>query len=97
MNVEIGAEATLFQEKEYISGIFVAVYCNMCSAIWTYCEDVLSVDTAAEPAPPHLRARWAAASARLRERGGECEAHAPGHGADLSAAARAANICRAAG
>jgi hypothetical protein len=24
MNVEIGAEATLFTEKEYISGIFVA-------------------------------------------------------------------------
>jgi hypothetical protein len=27
MNVEIGAEAALFPEKEYISGIFVAVYC----------------------------------------------------------------------
>jgi hypothetical protein len=26
MNVEIGAEAPLFPEKEYISGIFVAVY-----------------------------------------------------------------------
>ncbi len=26
MNVEIGAEATLFPEKEYISGIFVAVH-----------------------------------------------------------------------
>ncbi len=26
MNVEIGAEATLFPEKEHISGIFVAVY-----------------------------------------------------------------------
>jgi hypothetical protein len=25
MNVEIGAEAALFLEKEYISGIFVAV------------------------------------------------------------------------
>jgi hypothetical protein len=25
MNVEIGAEAALFQEKEYINGIFVAV------------------------------------------------------------------------
>ena len=24
-NVEIGAEATLFPEKEYVSGIFVAV------------------------------------------------------------------------
>jgi hypothetical protein len=26
MNVEIGTEAALFPEKEYISGIFVAVY-----------------------------------------------------------------------
>ena len=26
MNVEIGAEAALFPEKEHISGIFVAVY-----------------------------------------------------------------------
>jgi hypothetical protein len=26
MNVEIGAEATLFPEKEYINGIFVAVH-----------------------------------------------------------------------
>ncbi len=26
MNVEIGAEATLFPEKEYINGIAVAVY-----------------------------------------------------------------------
>jgi hypothetical protein len=26
MNVEIGAEAALFQEKEYISGIFIAVW-----------------------------------------------------------------------
>ncbi len=26
MNVEIGAEAALFPEKEYISGIFVALY-----------------------------------------------------------------------
>ncbi len=26
MNVEIGAEAALFPEKEYMNGIFVAVY-----------------------------------------------------------------------
>jgi hypothetical protein len=26
MNVEIGAEAVLFPEREYICGIFVAVY-----------------------------------------------------------------------
>jgi hypothetical protein len=26
MNVEIGAEAALFPKKEYIKGIFVAVY-----------------------------------------------------------------------
>jgi hypothetical protein len=31
MNVEIGAEAALFPEKEYISGIFVAV--QICSAV----------------------------------------------------------------
>ncbi len=28
MNVEFGAEAALFLEKEYISGIFVAVHCH---------------------------------------------------------------------
>jgi hypothetical protein len=28
MNVEIGAEAALFPEKEYIKGIFVAVWSN---------------------------------------------------------------------
>jgi hypothetical protein len=28
MNVEIGAEAALFPEKEYIRGIFVAVQCQ---------------------------------------------------------------------
>jgi hypothetical protein len=27
MSVEIGAEAALFPEKEYINGIFVAVQC----------------------------------------------------------------------
>jgi hypothetical protein len=30
MNVEIGAEASLFPEKEYISEIFVAVRYNIC-------------------------------------------------------------------
>jgi hypothetical protein len=29
MNVEIGTEAALFPEKEYISGIFVAVYIDI--------------------------------------------------------------------
>jgi hypothetical protein len=29
MNVEIGAEAALFPEKEYINGIAVAVYYTM--------------------------------------------------------------------
>jgi hypothetical protein len=28
MNVEIGAEAALFPEKEYINGIFLAVQCK---------------------------------------------------------------------
>ncbi len=32
MNVEIGAEAALFPEKEYINGIAVAVY-NNCSLL----------------------------------------------------------------
>ncbi len=30
MNVEIGAEAALFPEKEYIKGIFVAVHFHLC-------------------------------------------------------------------
>ena len=29
MNVEIGAEAALFPEKEYIMGIFLAVYMTL--------------------------------------------------------------------
>jgi hypothetical protein len=38
MNVEIGAEAAQFPEKEYINGIAVAVYVWQCSAfpLWTY-------------------------------------------------------------
>ncbi len=40
MNVEIGAEAALFPEKEYIYGIFVAVYlsqnCRHDINIWQY-------------------------------------------------------------
>jgi hypothetical protein len=34
MNVDIGAEATLFPEKEYISGIFVAVHCAQLAGQW---------------------------------------------------------------
>jgi hypothetical protein len=33
MNVEIGTETALFPEKEYISGIFLAVHCVQCSYI----------------------------------------------------------------
>jgi hypothetical protein len=29
VNVEIGTEAAQFPEKEYINGIFVAVYCTV--------------------------------------------------------------------
>jgi hypothetical protein len=32
MNVEIGAEAALFPEKEYISGISVAVCSTLCQS-----------------------------------------------------------------
>jgi hypothetical protein len=32
MNVEIGAEAALFPEKEYINGIAFAVYFTLCIA-----------------------------------------------------------------
>jgi hypothetical protein len=36
MNVEIGAEIALFPEKEYIKGIFVAVYASLphISPLW---------------------------------------------------------------
>ncbi len=34
MNVEIGAEASLFPEKEYISGIFVAVRIVLMDSIY---------------------------------------------------------------
>jgi hypothetical protein len=44
MNVEIGAKATLFQEKEYISGIFVAVKTKPAcvSYICAYLDIILS-------------------------------------------------------
>ncbi len=35
MNVEIGADAALFPEKEYISGIFVAVWIHLEGLIWS--------------------------------------------------------------
>jgi hypothetical protein len=35
MNVEIGAEAALFPEKEYINGIAVAVHTLFCDAAIT--------------------------------------------------------------
>ncbi len=38
MNVDIGAEAALFPEKEYINGIAVAVHTNVVNRLnWTYC------------------------------------------------------------
>ncbi len=36
MNVEIGAEAAQFPEKEYINGIAVAVYCTSSVAVTVY-------------------------------------------------------------
>jgi hypothetical protein len=38
MNVEIGAEAALFPEKEYISGIFVAVQSQIMIILISYAE-----------------------------------------------------------
>jgi hypothetical protein len=34
MNVEIGAEAALFPEKEYISGILLAVFASMLNTLF---------------------------------------------------------------
>jgi hypothetical protein len=42
MNVEIGAEAALFPEKEYISGIFVAVYQLIDDPCTVQCETYLA-------------------------------------------------------
>ncbi len=36
MNVEIGAEAALFPEKEYRKGIFVAVYIILWACHWEF-------------------------------------------------------------
>jgi hypothetical protein len=35
MNVEIGAEAAQFPEKEYINGIAVAMWCFFSKNLWT--------------------------------------------------------------
>jgi hypothetical protein len=39
MNVEIGAEAALFPEKEYIKGIFVAVEATKYNNFLIFTED----------------------------------------------------------
>ena len=44
MNVEIGAEAALFPEKEYINGIAVAVQGLMASAVLIYVWPVFTVN-----------------------------------------------------
>ncbi len=43
MNVVIGAEAVLFPEKEYISGIFVAVSCVYQRAFTVFGRDETAV------------------------------------------------------
>jgi hypothetical protein len=44
MNVEIGAEAALFLEKEYINGIAVAVYiCGVHLSIYLFLSFYLSI------------------------------------------------------
>jgi hypothetical protein len=37
MNMEIGTEAAQYQEKEYINGIFLAVYLNVASIYPIFC------------------------------------------------------------
>jgi hypothetical protein len=37
MNVEVGTEAAQFPEKEYINGIFLAVYISDCVAFYVKC------------------------------------------------------------
>jgi hypothetical protein len=65
MNVEIGAEAALFLEKEFIYGIFVAVYrCGSCRGLTcTYVDcaerEILGTDflvtcIPSEQTPPFL-------------------------------------------
>jgi hypothetical protein len=41
MNVEIGTEAALFPEKEYINGIFLAVWAMIFQLkyIWSICSN----------------------------------------------------------
>jgi hypothetical protein len=48
MNVEIGAEAALFPEKEYINGIAVAVQCTTSS----YCLSCVGPDALRLPVRP---------------------------------------------
>ncbi len=55
MNVEIGAEAALFPEKEYIKGIFVAV----CQSVYVQSSELV-------PLPP-----WASVSSPLDPKEGE--------------------------
>ena len=43
MNVEIGAEAALFPEKEYINGIAVAVYWDFSHTYFEYRLSTVSV------------------------------------------------------
>ncbi len=40
MNVEIGTQAAQFQEKEYINGIFVAVYISISQHKAQPCSDL---------------------------------------------------------
>ncbi len=44
MNVEIGAEAALFPEKEYINGIFVAVQPMLCQDVCGPQQPLLHLD-----------------------------------------------------
>jgi hypothetical protein len=45
MNVEIGAETALFPEKEYISGIFVAVFLSSLQQLCVHYVEAYDVET----------------------------------------------------
>jgi hypothetical protein len=54
MNVEIGAEAVLFPEKEYINGIAIAVYLKLTVDCWSKDESGGGVGPYQTPPTGHI-------------------------------------------